>query len=92
MRLAFAATAHKFQGQTVQKPMCLVVDLMTVREPAQAYVMLSRVQELDQVFIVEKLPVDKLKPSNVALRTLHRIAVFCSSGIVMTKTESELHF
>ena len=73
LRLAFAATAHKFQGQTVQKPMCLVVDLMTVREPAQAYVMLSRVQEIDQVFIVEKLPTDKLKPSNVALKEVNRL-------------------
>ena len=73
LRLAFAATAHKFQGQTVQKPMCLVVDLMTVREPAQAYVMLSRVQEIDQVFIVEKLPADKLKPSNVALKEVNRL-------------------
>ena len=73
LRLAFAATAHKFQGQTVQKPMCLVVDLMTVREPAQAYVMLSRVQEIDQVFIVEKLPADKLKPSIVALKEVNRL-------------------
>ena len=53
--------------------MCLVVDLTTVREPAQAYVMLSCVQELDQVFIVEKLPIDKLKPSNVALREVNRL-------------------
>ena len=73
LRLAFAATAHKFQGQTVQKPTCLVVDLMAVRGPAQAYVMLSRVQELDQVFIAEKLPVDKLKPSNVALKEVNRL-------------------
>ena len=73
LRLAFAATAHKFQGQTVQKPMCLVVDLMTVREPSQAYVMLSRVQEIDQVFIVEKLPADKLKPSIVALKEVNRL-------------------
>ena len=54
MRLAFAATAHKFQGQTVQKPMCLVV-------------------EPDQSFIVEKLPVDKLKPSNVALKEVNQL-------------------
>ena len=51
LRLAFAATAHKIQGQTVKKPNCLVVDLRSVREAAQAYVMLSRVQELSQLFI-----------------------------------------
>ena len=55
LRLAFAATVHKFQGQTVHKPMSLVVDLMSIKEPAQAYVMLSRVQELNQLFILEKL-------------------------------------
>ena len=43
LRLAFAATAHKVQGQTVKKPNSLLIDLRTVREPAQAYVMLSRV-------------------------------------------------
>ena len=73
LRLAFAATAHKFQGQTVRKPQALVVDLRTVREPAQAYVMLSRVQELNQLYILENLPVDKLKASEVALREVSRL-------------------
>ena len=53
LKLAFAATSHKVQGQTVKKPNNLVVDLQTVREPAQAYVILSRVQALSQIFILE---------------------------------------
>ena len=57
LRLAFAATAHKVQGQTVTKPNSLVIDLRTVRESAQAYVMLSRVQSLEQL---ESLPADKI--------------------------------
>ena len=73
LRLAFAATAHKFQGQTVQKPKSLVVDLRTVREPAQAYVMLSRVQEITQLFILERLPIEKLKPSEIALAEVDRL-------------------
>ena len=73
LRLAFAATAHKFQGQTVRKPRALVVDLRTVREPAQAYVMLSRVQELNQLFILEHLPVDKLRPAEIALQEVDRL-------------------
>ena len=44
LKLAFAATAHKIQGQTIRKPSTLIVDLRTVREAAQAYVILSRVQ------------------------------------------------
>ena len=55
LKLAFAATSHKIQGQTVKKPNHLVVDLRTVREPAQAYVILSRVQALSQLFILESV-------------------------------------
>ena len=47
--------------------------MRTVREPAQAYVMLSRVQELNQLYILENLPVDKLKASEVALREVSRL-------------------
>ena len=45
--LAWAVTVHKFQGQTVKSPQKVVIDLRSVFEPAQAYVMASRVQELD---------------------------------------------
>ena len=34
--------------------MKLVVDLRLVRSPAQAYVMLSRVQSIDQIYILEE--------------------------------------
>ena len=65
--LCFAATAHKFQGQTILKPSKLVVDLRTVFEAAQGYVMLSRIQSLDQLYILEDLPVNKLYASKKAL-------------------------
>ena len=45
--LAWAVTTHKFQGQTVKAPQKVAIDLRSVFEAAQAYVMLSRVQELD---------------------------------------------
>ena len=45
--LAWAVTVHKFQGQTVRYPQKVVIDLKSVFEAAQAYVMASRVQELD---------------------------------------------
>ena len=51
--LCFAATAHKFQGQTIVKPLKLLVDLRSVFEAAQSYVMLSRVQSIDQLYILE---------------------------------------
>ena len=47
--LSHAITSHKIQGQTIPSPAKVVIDLNTVFEEAQAYVMLSRVQQLDQV-------------------------------------------
>ena len=42
-------------------------------EPAQAYVMLSRVQALSQLFIIEKIPKEKIYPSLLALKELERL-------------------
>ena len=67
IRLAFAATAHKVQGQTTKKPNALVVDFKSVREPGQAYVMMSRVESLCQLFIIDSLPVEKIYASSPAL-------------------------
>ena len=36
------------------------MDIKTVWEPAQAYVMLSRVQSIEQLFIVGELPQEKI--------------------------------
>ena len=74
LRLAFAATAHKIQGATVQKPSALVIDLRSVREAAQAYVMLSRIQALSQLYIIETLPVHKIYSSSEALEELRRLS------------------
>ena len=46
LALCFAATAHRFQGQTVHKPKKVAMDFRTVFQAAQSYVMLSRVQAL----------------------------------------------
>ena len=73
LKLAWAITAHKIQGQTIAKPRKLVVDLTKVFEAAQAYVMLSRVQELDQLFILDSVPSEKIYPSTQALEELKRM-------------------
>ena len=49
--VAFATTCHKFQGQTVPRHLKLIIDLRHIWGPAMAYVMLSRVMELSQLFI-----------------------------------------
>ena len=73
LKLCFAATAHKFQGQTVVKPMKLAVDLRYAHGAAMAYVMLSRVQSLMQLFIIETLPDKKIFADGQALGELQRL-------------------
>ena len=63
VKLAHAITSHKIQGQTIPKPMKVVFDTESIFEEAQGYVMLSRVQQLDQVLILKKFNSDKLYPS-----------------------------
>ena len=71
--LAWAVTVHKFQGQTVCHPQKVVIDLRSVFEAAQAYVMASRVQELSQLYILEELPKEKIYPSQAALEEIKRL-------------------
>jgi hypothetical protein len=73
LRLAFASTAHTVQGLTVKKPNHLIIDLRTVREAAQAYVILSRVQALSQLFILESVSADKITASRDAMEELNRM-------------------
>ena len=71
--LCFAATAHKFQGQTVVKPQKLAVDLRSVFAAAMAYVMLSRVQSISQLFILGSVPAEKFYADPKALEELERL-------------------
>ena len=73
MKLCFATTSHKFQGQTVVKPNKIAVDLQTVFAAAQSYVMLSRVQSIEQLFILGSLPKDKIYADAKALEELDRL-------------------
>ena len=52
IRLAFAITAHKIQGQTICKPQKLVTDIQSAFIAGMVYVMLSRVCALTQLFII----------------------------------------
>ena len=73
VKLAHAITSHKIQGQTIPKPLKVVFDLRNVFEEAQGYVMLSCVQTLDQVYLLEDFDVRKLYPSKKALIELDRM-------------------
>ena len=73
VKLAFAITSHKIQGQTIPWPMTVVLDLNSIFEDAQAHVMLSRVQRLQQVYILESLDDSKIRTSYIGLKELERL-------------------
>ena len=85
LKLAFAATAHKVQGQTVKKPNNLVVDLRSVREAAPAYVILSRVQALSQLIILVSVCANKIKSSSNAKEELERMKTISEEGKQIAK-------
>ena len=86
--LAWAVTVHKFQGQTVKAPEKVAMDLRSVFEAAQAYVMLSRVQELEQLYILEKLPKDKIYANHSAMEEIDRL-IKVSRNMNPTEWEKE---
>ena len=71
--VCFAATAHKFQGQTIIKPNKAAMDLRTVFQAAMVYVMLSRIQHISQLFIIGSLPSEKIYACKQALDELERL-------------------
>ena len=71
--LAFAVTVHKVQGQTLERPLKCVVDIRTVFQGAQGYVMGSRVKDMEQLFILEDLPEKKIYPNQKALEEIERL-------------------
>ena len=81
LKVAFASTAHKIQGSTIKAPKQLIADLKSVREAAQGYVILSRVQKLDQLFILNEFPKDKIYPSNTAMEELQRLQELAENDI-----------
>ena len=73
IKLAFAITSHKIQGQTVLSPKTVALETESIFEDAQAHVMLSRVQQIDQAFIVEKFSQSKIRTSQTALEENKRL-------------------
>mgnify|MGYP001241492437 CR=1 FL=1 len=73
IKLATAVTSHKVQGQTIKPPQGVVMDIKNVKNDAQVYVMASRAQKLEQLFIIEDLYLHKWKASPSALQELKRL-------------------
>ena len=73
LKLATAGTSHKLQGTTVEYPQSIAMDFQKVRSDGQVYVMLSRAQKLEQLYILGDLHVSKWKASTSALQELRRL-------------------
>ena len=73
VKLAFATTAHKIQGQTIKKPRKVVVDIRSVFQSAMAYVMLSRVESITQLFILEEFDEKKVYGNHEAIKELEKM-------------------
>jgi hypothetical protein len=73
LRLCFGATAHKLQGCQVKSPNPLILDMHCRLQSAMIYVMLSRVQCLSQLFILEGVPFEKVKPFQEAYGEVEKL-------------------
>ena len=73
LKLSFACTAHKIQGSTITEPNKVIIDLQSVRQASEGYVMASRVQCIDQLFIFEKYLSSKIFPSDCAMKELEQL-------------------
>ena len=73
LRLCFATTGHRIQGQTVKKPNNLVVNLKKVFQAALSYVIISRVQSLNQIYFIDDVYPEKIYPNEEATNELEKM-------------------
>jgi hypothetical protein len=83
IKLAWGITAHKIQGQTIPKPLGLAAHMASVFSAGQAYVILSRVQALSQLYLINfsssqiKISLDALKiTTDITRNTLNLSETF----------------
>ena len=67
------------QGQTTSKPNALVVDVETCDKPGMCYVMLSRVQCLEQLNIIKDLKPEKITVDKTVMKEAERMWKVCAN-------------
>ena len=78
LRLCYALTVHKSQGQTIKRPTCIVADVETFFGENMAYVAFSRVESLEQLFIIN------FKESNI------RTGIQCIEKVIELRQKSDV--
>ena len=71
--LAHAVTVHKSMGATVHAPSTANVEAKSFKEGGQGFVAASRVQELSQLFFIQKFDPDKMYADPRALQEVERM-------------------
>ena len=62
IKMAKAVTAHKIQGQSIPKPLKVAMDIKGTFAKAQGYVMLSRVEDINQLIIMDSITTKNIEP------------------------------
>ena len=73
LQLGFAMTIHKIQGGTIPLGKCIASDFKEIFGISQAYTVLSRVKELDQLFLLDDLCEDEIHISTKSLLALKEL-------------------
>ena len=73
LRLGWATTLHRIQGHTIKKPKSIILYLKDWIQPSMIYTGLSRVQSLNQLFIIDEIPFEKIYPWQDALEEYRRL-------------------
>ena len=73
LKLSYSSTAHSMQGMTVKKGSPLVVHFSKKFQEGMAYVMLSRCEKLQDIYITGDFSPDKIKCHPQALEESNRI-------------------
>ena len=81
--LAYGITVHKIQGGSIPSPSTVGMDIKNVFAASQAYVMMSRVQTLNQVFFIDEFVDEKIYLNKYAYeenQRLHQISLNRNRG------------
>ena len=73
VRLAWAMTMHRVQGQTVKKPNKILVSMRNIFAPAMAYVALSRIENINQLILLDDVFPEQIYSNDEVLDELDKL-------------------
>ena len=88
IKLAFAITGHKMQGQTIKRGSKLVVNWSNILPPALGYVMCSRCEAMEDLFIAGRFDPEKIRCHPNALEEANRLDGISLSNLSIERDRS----